>query len=264
MRNILLCGDSNAISLRYFAMKNFKNSGKNKYYEKIENLSKPGEVNYLEFENEHEKIRIEVIVFNGASAKGLNKENSTINQNKIIKDKIKELGEVEIIYAFGLVDVDFVYWYKISEEYIDFDKYVKKIVHEYVEGMKKIQTGYVFDITPPTVEDEYMMEFMKVHFEKLYTEIETHTIKDAINKLPYLSYEIRWIFHEKFNKWLDYVCNNENIKVIKHWEIFKEKGKNKVKEEYKNRVLKTDHHIEIDELGRVWGDTIKGIIQKEI
>ena len=262
MRNILICGDSNAISLRNFEMNNFDGIEKNKYYEDISNVSKPGEINYLEFVNNVDGIKLNIIVFNGATAKGLNKKNSTINQSKIIKDKIQELGEVQIIYAFGLVDVDFVYWYKISEGYIDFDKYVENAVEKYIEGIKQIQIGYVFDITPPTVEDEHMMDFVKVHFEKLYNKIKTNNIEKAIKTLPYLSYKVRWIFHEKFNSFLDFVCERENIKVIKHWDKFKENGNNKVKDMCKNKELKTDHHIEIDELGRIWGETIKDIILK--
>lgn len=270
MRYIYIFGDSNAIV--------FKNLDKlynswiphkmNEHFNDISNLSKPGQLDKLEFVHKSGQIQINIFVFNGSSAKGLVKNESITNHKQTIRNELQKHTNEEIVscfFCFGLVDLDFVYWLKLIKGYIDFDTYIESCVNDYCQGIKDLINSkkvYIFDTTPPTVSNENILEFFKIHINDLYTQLKTTSYDVAIEKMPYIDYKNRWKFHEKFNSLLNSKAKEERFTFFDSWDKYTSNGE--LKDEFMNKVLKLDHHLDLNKLSEIWCKTINDTFIEKI
>ena len=99
-------------------------------------------------------------IMKAGSAMGLDNTDSILNYHYVIKKKLIEIKDEPIIFKFGQVDVEFVYYLKlVRNPSLNFNDFAILSVNHYFNFIKKNLKGMqlsIMSIYPPCVNDKYI------------------------------------------------------------------------------------------------------------
>ena len=178
--------------------------------------------------------------FPAGSAMGLNNKNSISKYNQKIISLYKNIPKTDsVMFKFGQVDTEFVYYIKLYKQDINFYDFAKDSVEKYFQflinniDLKKL---VILSIYPPFLNDNILSQGLpKLHFtdKKL---IEKMNIKFK-NKIPNLAE--RTDFNRVYNELLKKKCSEYNIIFLDLFSVLINKNSNLPL--FVNNIL--DHHL---------------------
>ena len=186
--------------------------------------------------------------FIASSARGLSNKQSTNGVNAKIADIIRTLPpDVNILFFFGKVDLDFILNYKYNTVAdIDLEKYVVSCANLYIQFIFEHHGGrqtFVCELPISHSNDEDMLNILKR--EDHLSNINKHLSPSDKTKYStfekIINFEKRIEYYSIFNKELSRLCNLNNFRFLeinKH--ILDSEGK--VLSKYL-RDDKIDHHL---------------------
>lgn len=189
-----------------------------------------------------ENFYTNTFVYPASTAKGLNNPNSQIKINEKICFELKSLEKSStLIFFFGTVDLNFVvnYKYNIIDQF-DCKKYIKKIVHQYINFLKKNTENFnvlICEVPISHVKDENLIKILKLHEKKR----NNFDLQSKFMKV--IPQEVRNKNILLLNNQLEKLCDNNGFKLLKINKYFRNsEGNYKIPLKY-IRKDKLDHHL---------------------